>query len=337
MNNKPQANNLFLLGAGFTRAVFPEAPLNEDLFHEIVLAYPKTKLNLYSKKYGSEDIEILLTRLDLEIAELQSEKLRKDRENINRDLAEYFQRFRFGRKRPENNNWLEPFAREVFHANDAIITTNYDCFLEGLLDHYQVWHPKEGYINVHDPSWCANSPERLKNPKGIKFYKIHGSEHFKECKVFDEEKGETEQTIIGFTIDESIFPVSGKQSNLGWVEKFSKEYIIAPSFVKIPHELIERMMINALETAGSVKNLVIIGCGLRKEDSFLWLLLTNFLNQPIRNNRKLIIVDPCAEGVKNKIRDPFFVDINNFINIKLLSSNLESVIEQLINELHNNN
>jgi hypothetical protein len=71
-NAKSPINNLFLIGAGFTKAVFPDAPLNKDLFHSIVNANPKPKLNLYSKKYGTEDIEILLTRLDVDIAETES-------------------------------------------------------------------------------------------------------------------------------------------------------------------------------------------------------------------------------------------------------------------------
>jgi hypothetical protein len=169
---------LFLIGAGFTKAVFRDAPLNKDLFHAVVSANPKTKLNLYSKKYGTEDIEILLTRLDSDIAETESNVLERERMSIEMDLCEYFSRFRFAHCNLEQNPWLEKFALEVLRENDAIVTTNYDCILEGLLDFYEVWSPNGGYVNVENP--LLDSPD---NSKNILIYKIHGSENFrKHCK-----------------------------------------------------------------------------------------------------------------------------------------------------------
>ncbi len=220
-------------------------------------------------------------------------------------------------------------AKQLFKDNDEIITTNYDCFLEGLLDYYNIWHTRKGYANVCDPSWMSNSPETKENPKGIKFYKIHGSENFRECNIFDD-KGETKQTMIGFIINENIYPVSGKNSNLGWVEKYCKECIIAPSFIKTFYPQIERMMIGALQAAAKAKNFVIIGCGLRPEDSFLWLLVTAFLHSP--ENGKIIIDDPCAERIKDKIWE-HYTDINK--PIITICRNLECSVDELISKLHN--
>jgi len=62
-----QINNMFLIGAGFTRAVFPNAPLNKDLLAVLCKGSACTTLSKYSRKYKSKDIEILLTHLDLEI------------------------------------------------------------------------------------------------------------------------------------------------------------------------------------------------------------------------------------------------------------------------------
>ncbi len=263
-------NNLFLLGAGFTKAVFPKAPLNADLLRFVAKYNPETLLRMYQIRYHTDDIEILLTRLDLEIVELQSETLRKDREQINEQIAECFSQFRWGRvanTQPCKQDWLGRFATEVFKPKDVIITLNYDCFLEGLLDHHKMWSPINGYppsINV------SNYNKRLpENPKGIIIYKIHGSENFR-----------LHETNVSPVLNGGLFE-SWKNRSYSQIRP-DCPYVIAPSYVKMLHEDIERMMIRVLDVADRAKNFIIIGCGMRPEDSFLWLLLTKFVT--VHNN-----------------------------------------------------
>jgi len=333
-NPESSSNNLFLLGAGFTRAIFPNAPLNKDLLPVLCKDTLLKVLKKYRNEYKTDDIEILLTRLDLDTLHpktTQQAALQKVRKAIERQLSEYFERFRFKEEIITNSVWLKDFVN-LFLSNDTIISLNYDCLLEGILDYYEVWSPKGGYAVLDSNPLLG--PEFPQNQKNIRIFKLHGSEHFIEA---PDPMNKT-KTTIGFPVNESIYPRSGKNIHFGYGMGIPEErnYIIAPSFVKTPHEDIELMMLKAMKTAGLVKNFVIIGCGLRKEDSFLWLILTNFLNQPI-SNRKLIIVDPYAGNIKAKICDHYFVDISDFINIKLFSNGLESVIKQLINELHDNN
>lgn len=327
-NPESPSNNLFLIGAGFTKAVFPSAPLNANLISSITVHDPETLLRKYRIRYRTDDIEILLTRMDLEREELKSEQLSEDRELINSQIAIYFERFRFNKEILPEKAWLSSFAKDLYSENDAIITTNYDCFLEGLLDHYKVWHPVEGYVNAHDPTYRANFPETRENPKGIKFYKIHGSEHFRECKVFDE-KGETGQTILGFIVKESIYPVSGKNRHLGWVEEFSEEYIVAPSFVKIPHFQIADMVNKATDVAKTAQNMVIIGSSLRNEDLFLRLILTGFINHTLQNKKKLITVDPNADSILEKIEN-FWIAGTQHITFHQIPKKIEEGLGDLI-------
>jgi len=91
-------------------------------------------------------------------------------------------------------------------------------------------------------------------------------------------------------------------------------------------------MIKALKVAASSNNFVIIGCSIRHEDSFLWLLITCFLNQP-PNSRKLIIVDPCAKKLADRIIGHYFVNINRFVQIKILTEKLENAVIELRSEL----
>lgn len=323
--NTTQVNNIFLMGAGFTRAVFQDAPLNADLLHLIIQDNPQTLLRKYKVRYHTDDIEVLLTRMDLETEELQSERLRRDREAINQDLAKYFERFRFRDQILENKNWLEDFAKKVLQPNDAIITTNYDCFLEGLLDYFQMWTPNNGY-----PKLGCSSPSVPENPHNILIYKVHGSEHFVECPA----PPDIEKTDIGFPLNESIFPRSGKHSHIdfGSLGLGAHPYIIAPSFIKSPHHHIERIMGDAVQIAPKANSLIIIGSGLRLEDSFLWLLLSAFLEPcvPNRPKKKLTIVDPKAEDIKNRIVKHYAWDLDSLLVIKPLSECLECVVEDLI-------
>ena len=348
-NKEKQFNNLFLIGAGFTKAVFDVAPLNDGLLEDLISRYPKSPLVEYQCRYHTNNIEVLLTRLDLETAELQSERLEQDRQKINEEIAGYFQQFRFNEETFQKSEyrWLKSFAEELFKKNDAIITLNYDCFLEGLLDYYRIWTPNGGYCVVEVSVPGTSVPQ---NPHNISICKIHGSENFKESYVLNEQ-GRTGQTQIDPIIDKTIYPVSGKNSCLGVVDnEFTVpiSYIIAPSFTKIPHSQIEVMMVDALCAAAKSKNLIIIGCGLRPEDSFLWLLLASFLKNTTRVNvqhsidpgqgdrKKLLVEDLYAEQIEKKVRN-HCTDVDKFVEVKSFSKGLKKDIKLLIQELHGQN
>ena len=330
----PHVNNMFLIGAGFTKSVFPNAPLNKDLLAELCKdTTSRNVLKGYHEEFKTEDIEILLTRLDLEITIPKAKRqtaLQTARKAIERQLAEYFGQFRFGNHEDElrESEWLGSLAKEIFADNDAIISLNYDCLLEGVLDYYEAWSPKGGYAVLdRNPLLGSQFPQ---NEKNIRIFKLHGSEHFVEA---PDPMNKT-KTSISFPVNESIYPRSGKNRylNYGAGQIEARSYIIAPSFVKMPHQDIELMMLKALEAAASANNFIVIGCGLRPEDSFLWLLLISFLDKP-GENRKLIIVDPNAEEIRNKIVNHYFVDIGGFVNISLFSNGLEKDVHQLIDIL----
>jgi hypothetical protein len=283
-----------------------------------------------------------LTHLDLEILRPKEKKqiaLQQVRKAIEQQLAEYFRQFRFKKETLEKNYWLKSFVN-LFQKSDAIINVNYDCFLEGLLDYHEVWSPKGGYVGGYVPldhnpfALSQYSPlldsEFPQNEKNIRIFKVHGSEHFiEEPRLMNKTK-----TSLGFAVDESIYPRSGKHRFFWYPNGVPGAYIIAPSFVKIPHQDIETMMIEALKTAAFANNFIVIGCSLRSEDSFLWLLLTSFLdlNRPL-NNRKLVIVDPCAEKLAKKIFNHYFVDISEFVRMKTVPKKVQEGIPELIAEL----
>ena len=316
---KNDSRSIFLLGAGFTKAAFPQAPLNRDLLGAISKDNGKT-LSKYKNKYETNDIEKLLTQFDLEAAE--KDEIAKDRSFINAEIASYFAKFRFSKINANIPSWLETFALNILDQNDAIVCLNYDCFLEGALDSLGVWSPSDGYARINN-FLTASFPQ---NPKNIKIYKIHGSENFVESSVIGKNP---KQTAIGFLSNPTIYPRSSAHSHFGGGAKDPQPYIIAPSFVKIPHVDIAAVMLDLLHVAEAAKNLVIIGCGMRREDNFLWLVLTRFLNKILEPRHRLIILSPSAEVIWKRISDYWVGDICSFIDVCLIPCGIEEGIHTL--------
>ena len=321
LNRKP-VNNLFLLGAGFTKAVFGDAPLNNDLLEKLLKSNSNSRLKEYSEKYSTEDIEILLTRIDLKIAceENPDNKLevKRDRKYIEKEIVDYFKKFRLNEEVIKGKEWVHSFAKNVLKENDLVVSLNYDCFFEGLLDFCKVWTPNEGYGCMRDPF----SDELPLNPKNIKIYKIHGSENFREAKALFN-KG---NTFIKFERNKEVFPESGQGVDY-CSDIRDKPYVIAPSFVKISQVTIVRMMNEVLDKVKASRNFIIIGCGMRPEDSFLRILLTKFLD--ITPQRKLIIVNPSSNEIKQKIENFYFGSMNVHTIEKGIQDSVDSLLKLL--------
>lgn len=318
------SENIYLLGAGFTKAACPKAPLNNDLLGAIITNGGE-KLLEYQERYKSDDIEKLLTQIDLD--SLADEQIKKDRALINAEISAFFSGLRFPVLDGNIPSWLKTFSKEVLKQNDSIISLNYDCILEGALDKLEVWTPNDGYTTriVYIPTDSISS-----NPKNITIYKIHGSENFVESSAIGKNPN---QSGIGFIINESIYPRSGANSHLGGGMKDPRPYIIAPSFVKIPHVNIAEMMLDLLDIVRKAKCLAIIGCGMRPEDSFLWLLMTCFLNTYQDNRKKLIILGPSSEEIWKRISNYWLGDICRFADVLVIPCGLESGIESLVSAI----
>jgi hypothetical protein len=311
---------IFLLGAGFTKAAQPSAPTNAELVPTLVEQLGESsQIQKYRELYRTDDMEVLLTRLDMDSASDASK--RSDRLAIEGELVSYFRRFRFTAEALSAAPWLSSFATTLLGQGDAIITLNYDCFLEGLLDHCAVWTPNGGYDGVDNILGEAEP-----NPKGIIIYKIHGSEHFRVSAITDR----PEQSAIAYEVYQSIFPVSAAHTHFGGGID-SRPYVIAPSFVKLPHLQIATMMLKILDFASLARNLVVIGCGLRREDNFLWLLLTRFLRRP--DEKHLVIVDPAATSISERLYRYWIGDPSRYTRVSLLPCGLKSSLAELSSQL----
>ena len=302
------ASKLFIIGSGFTNsATHKAAPLNRELLSSI-RQYDKTLWDDLYNRYLTEDVEIGLTRLDMDIITNSGQKeLVELRKKAEVGLTNFFRNFRFREDMLLKCCWLKDFVQGTFAEGDIVVSLNYDCLLEGLLDRYRLWTPNGGYGKAFKVySGLTGAP-----PSPITVLKIHGSENFHREPVIG---SQTDKSLI-FTVVESIFPVSGKSKYFCLPDKESTDAIIAPSFVKIfPSNLIT-LMLEALEDAAiRAETLVLIGCGLRPEDGFLYLLLWRFVQGLLTGTRRIVIIDPNASSLCNRVSITLEYDLSRYMH-----------------------
>ncbi|MFC1546525.1 SIR2 family protein [bacterium] len=309
-----KVNNMYLIGAGFDKAVFGcDVPLNDEVLCRLIeqnnfLPELKQSIDLYQQTdYAKNDIEMYLTWLDTKVIG-GSQDAKKIRKEITEKIANYFIKFNFAKfyeknKQSKETNykynveWCEKFVTQVLKNNDIIINLNYTTFLEGLLDNYEFWNLRGGYSSVSN--WVFE--EKLENNNNIKniiIYKIHGSVSF--CY-------ELSGNDLQIYVDEQTFPKTYKKVHP--FGDYAKTYIIAPSYIKIPHKDIRKIIVEAIEKVKYAKKLIIMGCGLRDEDYLLKLILQSFFSR--ESQKKVVIVDPNADEITARVLNTFDIQEEN--------------------------
>lgn len=328
-------NRTFLLGAGFSKAV-ADGPLMIEIWSWIENAYKQEKNRQISggnnrlkwfahlKDFKAQierqatqgfpkdeiesvekiDIEYLFTLIDLKLMgphvhfkkETKSKtydpatsdfQLRETKDYLLTYLYLIFERLK-------GNHLGDKFAR-ITKENDEIITFNYDLVLEKALWRADIWSPLAGYVGVHKFKIDEDKKrlEEAKRYSKLKIHKMHGSINWDSGIVIETDNIESG----GFHFDE-IEKILNRSPilNRPYAGKHNPPWIL-PSFVK-PFEEKEFYDIwqSAINVMSKTDELVIIGYSFRPEDSSSFFLLS-MLSQKCN----IMIVDPCAEKVKERL------------------------------------
>jgi hypothetical protein len=162
--------NAFIIGAGFTKAVFPDCPLNDDLLEVFIREKPNGAARVLRDTYTATKIEVALTKFDCD-----NPHPSPVRQELEKELGDYFSRFCASDKLIADQPWVAPFVTDVFKEGDVVISLNYDCVFEGVMDWGGKWTPNGGYGTVlNDPLIVNDSMD----PSPVKVLKIHGSASF---------------------------------------------------------------------------------------------------------------------------------------------------------------
>jgi hypothetical protein len=186
---------VFVLGAGFTRAFLPRAPLLTDDYAGADLArrlggFPRARRILLQELERNGDgmlnVERLLTRLDRGMPYDPDRGATAELALLGAELMQALvRRIECARKGTLYRDDLLAFARRCIRDAVACVTFNYDDVLDRALceaaldpdrEPRELWHPDVGYGFVCPSSaTCVHAAEVRTTPSRIPLLKLHGS------------------------------------------------------------------------------------------------------------------------------------------------------------------
>lgn len=193
-----QPKTVFVLGAGFTRAFLPGAPLLTDDYYvdELIkkfenLAHAK-RILLQEKRRkadGSIDIERLMTRLHGGMPYDYSHEANKEFDLLLKEVKRNFaRRLEEAKSSERNERELKALAEYCISNTITCVTFNYDDILDQALWEFKeieiptpslrlYWHPGGGYGFYCKPSGVCviEAPTHHKDRSSIMLLKLHGS------------------------------------------------------------------------------------------------------------------------------------------------------------------
>jgi hypothetical protein len=282
---------VYLVGAGFTRAVIGEkAPLTAELMQKLDISRFPEIWEEYEKAFP--DIEQFISILDLRVIHSRqtndtlSDRLNKTRDDIVRQIVKQVDIARLRVDKLDGYPNLKTFV-ETIPCETRILTLNYDCVLDQGLYLSGRWSPFGGYCYSTSPHTQNdnNSKDR------ILLLKLHGSCNFKDS--------EKVQEYPNIEITDNIFPNIHANINS---DQSDKPHILVMSYVKQFHNGIMSLWREAISFLRASEKLIIVGCSLREEDTFLRFALYHFgMNESV-DQFSIDIVD-WGNNNCNKIKE----------------------------------
>lgn len=192
----PVSKTVYVLGAGFTKAFLPDAPLLRDYYDIEQLAekferfpYSSRLIDLERNRFrdGRIDIERLLTRLDSKMPYDFERGVTTELSLLRTAVLDMFNdRLNTAKQGFQHRDDLLAFARHCVCARITCITFNYDDLLDQALwevagtdvvSESPYWHPDGGYGFYCRPSrfLVEDSEGRVMDTTSMELLKLHGS------------------------------------------------------------------------------------------------------------------------------------------------------------------
>ncbi|MCB2185014.1 MAG: hypothetical protein KQJ78_01255 [Deltaproteobacteria bacterium] len=274
-------SHVYLLGAGFTRAIIGDAaPLNDDvmgaLSRKIDFSDPPIIGQIYEE--AKPNIEYFLTLLDLQIIKHQRNvndltnncstinsakeilnKLLNLRLHIKKTIAKLVGPDNLKMSSSSPNDTLDGFISSI-HPSSTILTLNYDLVLDQGLHLSRRWSPNGGYF-IHSLAF-RNDNIGLAN---ITFLKLHGS-----CNFSINNEGDPYAEI---EINDKLFEEIHCDFQRAGADI---PFVVLMSYIKNMPQGLKQLWRQAIIKLTEATRLTVIGCSLREEDFLLNYALYHF-------------------------------------------------------------
>jgi hypothetical protein len=297
---------IFLLGAGFTRAIMgKKALLTDEIMPKLdISAFPEI-INDYIETFP--DIEQFITRIDLKYFQFiksnysLAKRFEDIRENLKNQIVKFINIDQIGVDDLNNYPYLKEFIKQL-PREATILTLNYDCVLDQGLYLSQRWSPDGGYLL---PSFPLEEKRKNHDIENILLLKPHGSVNFRvpSEKLAKEIKLKDIKAIF-IEITDKIFPnIHAIINSPQYSDSIElSPYVLAMTYLKVYANRILQIWSKAIEELKTADKLTIIGCSLREEDTFLKFVLRHFGEKKNKKHFIIEIIDP-DESIWEKIKN----------------------------------
>ncbi|MDP2682852.1 MAG: hypothetical protein Q8P28_08625 [Deltaproteobacteria bacterium] len=291
--------HIYLLGAGFTRAVMgAKAPLTDEIMPKLNLSGFPEIIEDYEKTFP--DIEQFITQLDLKCLrfdkknESLSKRHNEIRDNLVEQIVSMFDVNSLFIDSLDKFKTLKAFIDSV-PVYSTILTLNYDCVLDQGLYLSKRWDPSDGYyVKALFPG--EEGAEENKKLDNILLLKLHGSCNFRDSAGTPE--------LFNIELTNKIFSGFHTESNDPNTSLDKGAHVLVMSYLKIYHKGIMKLWKKAIEVLKDADKLTIIGCSLREEDIFLQFALYHFGRRDNVEELFIEIVDvnkDTCENIESKV------------------------------------
>lgn len=281
-------NQIFLLGAGFTRAVIGErAPLTNEIMPKLSISKFPEIAEDYERTFP--DIEQFISRIDLKY--LHYKKINKSLSNrfgsIREDLIAQIVSLVDINQLYINELNSYPLLKnfiKIVPNKSFILSLNYDCILDQGLYYSGRWLPFKGYLIPVFP----HTPLQGEEKDEILLIKLHGSCNFRDPKI--------KQEYFNIEVNNKIFPQIYSDINSSNSSLDKGPHVLVMSYIKQFHNGIMRLWRETISAIKNAEKLIIVGCSLREEDTFLRFALYHF---GMKENNDKFFIDIVDKGEIN--------------------------------------
>jgi len=325
----PFPKTVFVLGAGFTHAFFPKAPLlTDDYDGELLVKFDKLpharrilELEQSKNSEGKINIERLLTRLDGKMPYDFKSSVQEELALLLFELKHAFMR-RLEKAKDDNSHIdeLRSIARYCIEKGINCLTFNYDDFFDQSLFEFRpiraeiagsnpYWHPDGGYGFFCKPSaTCIWAGHEFMDQTAMLLLKLHGSVNWRirrgAASPYKVDDIIHDESWLQPPLPDSLV---GRDKNLIDMHMEPVPFIIPPVLMKsalTKEPILQVVWSKAYEILSRAEQVVFIGYSLPITDIAAGFLFSETLHKPSPPSIKVVTLAK-DEAEKKKIQDSY--------------------------------